>query len=64
MPALSSGTGVSAEQSLQRHWNAFCFSDRYLARTVGDKMTAEIIERYISQHKTGKQTLSQLEIEL
>ena len=45
-------------------WNKEIWEDGYFARTVGDRMTADIIERYISNHKTEKQPLSQLDFEL
>src|SRR5207245_11563060 len=48
----------------RRLWGGERWEDGYFARTVGDKVTAEVIRRYIQQHrleKTGDAQLSLLE---
>ena len=38
----------------RRLWGGELWEDGYLARTVGDKVTAEVIRRYIQHHRTEK----------
>ncbi len=48
----------------RRLWGGELWEDGYCARTVGDKVTAEVIRRYIQQHrleKTGDAQLSLFE---
>ena len=48
----------------KRLWGGELWEDGYFARTVGDKVTAEVIRRYIQQHrleKTGDAQLSLFE---
>jgi len=48
----------------RRLWGGELWEDGYFARTVGDKITAEVIRRYIQQHrleKTGNAQLSLFE---
>ena len=48
----------------RRLWGGELWEDGYLARTVGDKVTAEVIRRYIRQpriEKTGDAQLSRFE---
>jgi len=48
----------------RRLWGGELWEDGYCARTVGDKVTAEVIRRYIQQHrleKTGDPQLSLFE---
>ena len=48
----------------RRLWGGELWEDGYCARTVGDKVTAEVIRRYIQQHrleKTGDAHLSLFE---
>src|SRR5256885_5930727 len=48
----------------RRLWGGERWEDGYCARTVGDKVTAEVIRRYIQQHrleKTGDAQLSLFE---
>ena len=48
----------------RRLWGGELWEDGYCARTVGDKVTAEVIRRYIQQHcleKTGDRQLSLFE---
>src|SRR6266536_1125194 len=48
----------------RRLWGGELWEDGYFARTVGDKVTAEVIRRYIQQHrleKTGDAQLSLFE---
>ena len=58
---------ISAKQVFKRFphlqdilWNRELWSDGYFVRTVGDKVTAEVIQRYI-QHQYRAQ---QLELDL
>jgi len=48
----------------KRLWSAELWEDGYFARTVGDRMTREIIERYIAHHRDFKQGPAQLELKL
>src|SRR3569832_301208 len=51
----------------RRLWGGELWEDGYFARTVGDKVTAEVIRRYIQQHrleKTGDAQLSLFELVL
>jgi len=48
----------------RRLWGGELWEDGYFARTVGDKVTAEVIRRYIQQHRieqTGDAQLSLFE---
>ena len=48
----------------RRLWGGELWEDGYFARTVGDKVTAEVIHRYIQQHrleKTGDAQMSLFE---
>jgi putative transposase len=38
----------------RRLWGGELWEDGYFARTVGDKVTAEVIRRYIQHHRTEK----------
>ncbi len=51
--------------SLKRSlWGGELWEDGYFARTVGDRMTREVIERYIEHHHELDQGPVQLEIKL
>ena len=51
--------------SLKRSlWGGELWEDGYFARTVGDRMTREVIERYIEHHHELEQGPAQLEIKL
>jgi putative transposase len=43
-------------------WGGEFWEDGYFARTVGDKVTTEIIRKYISHHREQKKTPEQLEL--
>ncbi len=45
-------------------WAGELWEDGYFARTVGDRMTREVIERYIEHHHELEQGPAQLEIKL
>jgi putative transposase len=47
-----------------RLWSGQLWEDGYFARTVGDSMTREIIEKYIEYHRTLEQGPAQLELKL
>ena len=46
----------------QRLWGGELWEDGYFARTVGDKVTAEVIRRYIQQHRIEKSGDAQLSL--
>jgi putative transposase len=48
----------------KRLWNKELWEDGYFARTVGDKLTKDIIKKYIKHHKNQKQAPVQLDFEL
>ena len=45
-------------------WSGQLWEDGYFARTVGDSMTRDIIEKYIEHHRTLEQGPAQLELKL
>ena len=45
-------------------WKGELWEDGYFARTVGDKVTSDIIKKYIKHHKSEKQSPAQLDLEL
>ena len=48
---------------IKRHlWGGELWEDGYFARTVGDKVTAEVVRRYIQQHWTEKAGDPQLKL--
>jgi putative transposase len=47
-----------------RLWSGQLWEDGYFARTVGDRMTRDIIEKYIEHHRTLEQGPAQLELKL
>ena len=49
-------------RSKRRLWGGELWEDGYFARTVGDKVTAEVIRRYIQHHRTEKAGDSQLNL--
>ena len=46
----------------KRLWSGEMWEDGYFARTVGDRMTREEIERYIKHHRDLEQGPAQLEL--
>ena len=46
----------------RRLWGGELWEDGYFARTVGDKVTAEVIRRYIQQHRVEKTGAAQLSL--
>ena len=44
----------------KRLWKGELWEDGYFARTVGDKLTSDMIERYIRHHRDEKQSSAQL----
>ena len=48
----------------QRLWKGEIWEDGYFARTVGDRMTREVVEQYIEHHRNLKQGPAQLEFKL
>lgn len=45
-------------------WSGEMWEDGYFARTVGDRMTREVIEKYIEHHRNVTQGPAQLEFKL
>ena len=43
-------------------WKGELWEDGYFVRTVGDKVTSDIIKKYIKQHKAEKQSAAQLKL--
>ena len=48
----------------KRLWGGELWEDGYFARTIGDRMTSEVIQKYIQHHRDEKQGATQLELEL
>jgi len=48
----------------RRLWGGELWEDGYFARTVGDRMTKEVIEKYIEHHHLIEQGPAQLDIKL
>ena len=48
----------------RRLWSGQLWEDGYFARTVGDRMTLDIIEKYIKHHRKIEQGPAQLELKL
>ena len=48
----------------RRLWAGELSEDGYFARTVGDRMTREVIEKYIEHHRDLEQGPAQLEFKL
>ena len=48
----------------KRLWGGELWEDGYFARTVGDRMTREIIEKYIEHHRKLEQGPAQLVLKL
>jgi putative transposase len=48
----------------RRLWGGEVWEDGYFARTVGDRMTSEVVEKYIRRHREEKQGDAQLDLEL
>ncbi len=46
----------------RRLWGGELWEEGYVARTVGDKVTAEVIRRYIQQHRLEKSGDAQLSL--
>ena len=45
-------------------WSGEMWEDGYFARTVGDRMTSEVIQKYIVSHKDLEQGPAQLDLKL
>jgi putative transposase len=45
-------------------WTGQIGEDGYFARTVGDRMTSNVVERYIEHHRELKQRPAQFELKL
>jgi putative transposase len=48
----------------RRLWSGQLWEDGYFARTVGDRMTRDVIEKYIKHHRKMEQGPAQLELKL
>jgi putative transposase len=47
-----------------RMWSGQLWEDGYFARTVGDRMTCEVVAKYIQHHQDIKQGPAQLQLKL
>ena len=61
---------ISAKEIFRRYpqvkrtlWGGEFWEDGYFARTVGDKVTAEVIKKYVHYHRHQENSLKQLEFE-
>ena len=61
---------ISAKEIFRRHpevkrelWGGEFWEDGYFVRTVGDKVTAEVIRKYVQYHRHRKQSKSQSEFD-
>jgi len=61
---------VSAKEIFRRHpevkkelWGGEFWEDGYFVRTVGDKVTSEIIKKYIKYHRHIEKNLEQLDFD-
>ena len=62
MKGASSRKMFSEFPELKRHlWGGELWSDGYFVRTVGDKVTTEVIRRYIEYHKHDMKQLNLFE---
>ena len=48
----------------KRMWSGEMWEDGYFVRTVGDKLTSEIIRKYIGHHRAEKQSPAQNDFDL
>ena len=48
----------------RRLWKGELWEDGYFARTVGDKLTSEVIKKYIGHHRAEKQSPGQIDFNL
>ena len=48
----------------QKLWSGELWEDGYFARTVGDRMTREVVEKYIEHHRDLTQGPAQLDLKL
>ena len=48
----------------RRLWSGEMWNDGYFARTVGDRMTSEVIEKYIRAHRDTEHGPTQLHLKL
>ncbi len=60
---------ISASEIFKEHpevkkqlWGGEFWEDGYFVRTVGDKVTAEVIRKYIKHHQEQKKLPEQLEL--
>ena len=62
---------ISAREIFRRHpevkrelWGGEFWEDGYFVRTVGDKVTAEVIKKYVHYHKHQEKSPNQFEFDL
>lgn len=48
----------------RRMWSKEMWNDGYFARTVGDRMTSEVVQKYIQHHRDLEQGPTQLNLKL
>jgi len=63
LKSISASQVFEAFPQLRRQlWARELWEDGYFARTVGDKVTAEVIRRYIRQHQAENGRQRQLKL--
>jgi putative transposase len=63
---IQSGRGLFRELPglKKRLWGGELWEDGYFVRTVGDRMTRDVIDKYIKQHRQLEQGPAQLDLKL
>ena len=63
LKSVSASVIFQEHPEVKRHlWGGEFWEDGYFARTVGDKVTAEVIRKYIQYHRDQETTPKQLEL--
>ena len=63
LKSISASRLFQDHPEIKRHlWGGQFWEDGYFARTVGDKVTAEMIKRYIQYHRSEAKQLPQLDM--
>ena len=63
LKSISAGVIFEGHPEVKKHlWGGQFWEDGYFARTVGDKVTAEVIRKYIEYHRHQEEMPQQLEL--
>ena len=63
LKSISAGVIFEEHPEVKKHlWGGQFWEDGYFARTVGDKVTAEVIRKYIEYHRHQEEMPQQLEL--